>query len=106
MREDAKEEARKEENGDELCKSIGSLVNQRGKGGPLPVFLDRTFLETLSSYFYYSHFTFLMPNSLSLFYPAHKTHIHDHNILPSFPKYPPSNLYLLSSFDPLCLPTC
>ena len=35
-------------------KGIGRLANQRGKGGPLPVLLDWTFLERVSFYLYYS----------------------------------------------------
>jgi len=102
VEEDAQWSARKEvENGHKYevqrCKGIGRLANQRGKGGPLPVLLDRTFLEKLSFYFYYSHFHFLMPNSHSLRLPcsqlSHNTII---NISPSSSKHPHSHPYLLS----------
>jgi len=71
------EEARKEEEIGhkyevERCKGIGPLVNQRGKRGFLPVFLDRTFLEKLSSYFF-----IILVSLLSC--QTHKTNIHHHN---------------------------
>jgi len=47
--------------------------------------------------------------TLSRSLPLPCSHSHTHNtiinISPSSPKHPPSHSYLLSSFDPLCLPT-
>jgi hypothetical protein len=69
-------------------KGIGRLGNERGKGGPLPVLLDWTFLERVSIYF-----------SLLSFPSSHaKLSL---SFLFSFPKYPLSLFLITFLFCPL-----